>query len=121
MGAVGLEAFTIDFSYALFVCLRLFFAVNTVYAAKPNFEVTPTHPKCGDDGGTGQRPLLSRKRTLISAVFRASERPLWRKADIPEYPQDFHNIDQLGTSAFNAKAAIRLESAKRAANDPKRT
>jgi hypothetical protein len=62
-----------------------------------------------------------RKRTLDSALFSVSERPLWRKADIPEYPQDFHKIDQLGTSAFHAKAAIRLESVKRSANDPKRT
>ena len=60
-----------------------------------------------------------RKRTFDFVDFRASERPLWRKADIPEYPQDFHKIDQLGTSAFHAKAAIRLESVKRSANDPK--
>ncbi len=43
---------------------------------------------------------FGRKRTLISLVFGVSERPLWRKADMPEYPQDFHKIDQLGTSAF---------------------
>ena len=64
---------------------------------------------------------FGRKRTLDFVDFGASERPLWRKADIPEYPQDFHKIDQLGTSAFHAKAVIRLESVKRSANDPKRT
>jgi hypothetical protein len=41
-----------------------------------------------------------RKRTLDFVDFGAYERPLWRKADIPEYPQDFHKIDQLGTSAL---------------------
>ena len=61
-----------------------------------------------------------RKRTLVLPDFGVSERPLWRKADIPEYPQDFHKIDQLGTSAFRPEAAIRLELAKEAANDPKR-
>ena len=64
---------------------------------------------------------LTRKRTLVLPDFGVSERPLWRKADIPEYPQDFHKIDQLGTSAFHAKAAIRLKSVKRSANDPKGT
>ncbi len=59
-----------------------------------------------------------RKRTFDFVDFRASERPLWRKADIPEYPQDFHNIDQLGTSAFVWKAAAELLLTKRAANDP---
>jgi len=62
-----------------------------------------------------------RKRTFISTVFGVSERPLWRKADIPEYPQDFHKIDQLGTSAFRPEADIRLELVQRSANDPKRT
>ncbi len=52
--------------------------------------------------------------------FGASERPLWRKADIPEYPQNFHKIDQLGTSASRPEADIKLELAKETANDPKR-
>jgi hypothetical protein len=43
------------------------------------------------------------------ADLGVSERPLWRKADIPEYPQDFHKIDQLGTSALRSKAAAKLE------------
>ena len=47
-----------------------------------------------------QTSALGRKRTFDFVEFGASERPLWRKADIPEYPQDFHNIDQLGTSAL---------------------
>ena len=59
-----------------------------------------------------------RKRTFNSVDFGASERPLWRKADIPEYPQDFHKIDQLGTSALPPEADIRLESVQRSANDP---
>ena len=50
--------------------------------------------------------------------FRASERPLWRKADIPEYPQDFHKIDQLGTSALRSEADIQLILVKGSANDP---
>jgi len=41
--------------------------------------------------------------------------------DIPEYPQDFHKIGQLGTSAFVWKADIKLILVKRSANDPKRT
>ncbi len=61
-----------------------------------------------------------RKRTLVLPDFEVSERPLWRKADIPEWTENFHKIDQLGTSAFHAKAAVRLESVKRSANDPKR-
>ena len=61
---------------------------------------------------------IGRKRTLDLAVFGPSERPLWRKADIPEYPQDFHKIDQLGTSALPPEADIRLESVQRSANDP---
>jgi hypothetical protein len=48
------------------------------------------------------------------------ERPLWRKADIPEYLQDFHKIDQLGTAAFRPEADIKLILVKRSANDPKR-
>jgi len=62
-----------------------------------------------------------RKRTLISVVYGVPERPLCRKADIPEYPQDFHKIDQLGTSAFRPKPDIKLILVKRSANDPKRT
>jgi len=62
-----------------------------------------------------------RKRTLISTNFCRSERPLWRKADIPKYPQDFRKIDQLGTSAFRPKPDIQLILAERSANDPKRT
>ena len=49
---------------------------------------------------------FGRKRTFDFVDFGASERPLWRKADIPEYPQDFHKIDQLGTSALPPEAAI---------------
>ncbi len=64
---------------------------------------------------------FGRKRTLVLPYFGVSERPLWRKADIPEYPQDFHKIDQLGTAAFRPKPDIRLKSVKRSANDPKRT
>ncbi len=62
---------------------------------------------------------IGRKRTFDFVDFDVSERPLWRKADIPEYPQDFHKIDQLGTSAFVWKADIKLESVQRSANDPK--
>ena len=40
---------------------------------------------------------------------------------MPEYPQDFHKIDQLGTSAFRPEADIKLILVKRSANDPKRT
>jgi len=40
---------------------------------------------------------------------------------MPEYPQDFHKIDQLGTSALHSKADIGVELMKRSANDPKRT
>jgi hypothetical protein len=64
---------------------------------------------------------FGRKRTSKSGNFQLSERPLWRKADIPEYPQDFHKIDQLGTSAFRPEADIQLILVKRSANDPKRT
>ncbi len=64
---------------------------------------------------------FGRKRTFIFVDFGASERPLWRKADIPEYPQDFHKIDQLGTPAFHAKADIKLILVKRSANDPRRS
>ena len=64
---------------------------------------------------------FGRKRTFDFVDSRASERPLWRKADIPEYPQDFHKIDQLGTSAFRPEADIELILVKRSANDPKRT
>jgi hypothetical protein len=35
--------------------------------------------------------------------------------------QDFHKIDQLGTSAFYPEADIRLILVKRSANDPKQT
>ena len=66
-------------------------------------------------------PASGRKRTLIPVVFGVPERPLWRKADIPEYPQDFHNFDQLGTSAFRPEADIKLILVKRSANDPKPT
>jgi len=60
--------------------------------------------------GNSVRPAAyGRKRTLITADFRHSKRPLWRKADIPEYPQDFHKIDQLGTAALRSEADIRLE------------
>ncbi len=62
-----------------------------------------------------------RKRTFDFVDFGVPERPLWRKADILEYPQDFHKIDQLGTAALRSKADIRLESVKTSANDPKRT
>ncbi len=62
-----------------------------------------------------------RKRTLDFVDFRVSERPLWRKADISEYPQDFHKIDQHGMSAFRPEADIELELVQRSANDPKRT
>ncbi len=51
--------------------------------------------------------------------FGASERPLWRKADVSEYPQDFNKIDQLGTSALPSEADIQLILAERSANDPK--
>jgi len=64
---------------------------------------------------------FGRKRTLDSAVFGVPERPLWRKADIQGTAQNFHKIDQLGTSALPSEAAIRLESVKGSANDPKRT
>ena len=64
---------------------------------------------------------FGRKRTLDFAHFGAIERPLWRKADIPEYPQDFHKIDQLGTSAFRPEADIRLISGLTTAFDPQRT
>ncbi len=53
--------------------------------------------------------------------FGASERLLWRKADIPEYPQDFLKIDQLGTSAIHPKAVVRLILVVMTANDPKPT
>jgi hypothetical protein len=53
---------------------------------------------------------IGRKRTLISTVFGVIERPVSGKADIPEYPQDFHKIDQLGTSALRPEADIELES-----------
>ena len=49
------------------------------------------------------------------------ERPLSGKAVIQEYPQNFHNIDQHGTSAFRPKPNVRLEWVPRAANDPKQT
>ncbi len=62
-----------------------------------------------------------RKRTLVFVDFGVSERPLSGKADIPEYPQDFHKIDQLGTSAFRPKADIQLILVKGSANDPLRT
>jgi len=62
-----------------------------------------------------------RKRTFDFVDFRASERPLWRKADIQGTAQDFHKIDQLGTSAFRPEADIKLELVQRSANDPKRT
>ncbi len=42
---------------------------------------------------------IGRKRTLVLPDFGVSERPLLRKADAPEYPQDFHKIDQPGTAA----------------------
>jgi hypothetical protein len=54
-------------------------------------------------------------------VFAVPERPLSGKADVQEHPQNFHNIDQHGTSAFHPKPDIKLELLKRAANDPKRT
>ena len=43
---------------------------------------------------------LGRKRTFDFVDFGVPERPLWRKADILEYPQDVHKIDQLGTAAL---------------------
>ncbi len=43
---------------------------------------------------------IGRKRTFDFVDFGVPERPLWRKADILEYPQDFHKIDQLGTAAL---------------------
>ena len=61
-----------------------------------------------------------RKRTSDYVDFGASERPLWRKADIPEYLQDIHKIDQLGTSDFRPEADIQLILVKRSAIDPKR-
>ena len=64
---------------------------------------------------------IGRKRLLISPDFRCFERPLSVKADIQEYPQNFHNIDQHGTSALHPKADIRLVLANRFANDPKRS
>ncbi len=64
---------------------------------------------------------FGRKRTFVFVGFGASERPLWRKADISEYPQDFHKIDQLGTSAFRPKAVIKLISSLMSANDRKRS
>ncbi|MEE8577167.1 MAG: hypothetical protein V3T31_07910, partial [candidate division Zixibacteria bacterium] len=62
-----------------------------------------------------------RKRTLVSAVFRVIERPLSGKADIQGTAQNFHKIDQLGTSALPSEADIQLDLLQRAANDPKRT
>ncbi len=67
------------------------------------------------------RSAYGRKRTLIFVDFGGPERPLWRKADIPEYPQDFLKIDQLGTSAIHPKAVVRLILVVMTANDPKRT
>ncbi len=67
-------------------------------------------------------PLAFEREPTVDFVdIWASECPLWRKADIPEYPQDFPKIDQSGTSASPAKADIRLEWVQRSANDPKRT
>jgi hypothetical protein len=37
------------------------------------------------------------------------ERPLSGKGDFQRTAQNFHKVDQLGTSGFRAKAAIRLE------------
>ncbi len=56
---------------------------------------------CASDQFNASRSMagIGRKQTFDFVDFRASERPLWRKADIPEYPQDFHKIDQLGTAA----------------------
>ena len=64
---------------------------------------------------------IGRKQTFDFLDFGASERPLWRKADIQGIAPDFHKIDQLGTSALPSEADIKLISFKRAANDPKRT
>ncbi len=52
---------------------------------------------------------LGRKRTLKIGDYGVSERPLWRKADIQGTAQNFHKIEQLGTSAFRPKPDIRLE------------
>ncbi len=61
-----------------------------------------------------------RKRPLKTAGFCWLERPLSGKADIQGTAQNFHKIDQLGTSAFRPEADIRLVLSKRSANDPKR-
>ncbi len=62
-----------------------------------------------------------RKRTLISPNFCRSERPLSGKAAFREWTENFHKIDQLGTSAIRPEADIRLERVQRSANDLKRT
>ena len=62
-----------------------------------------------------------RKRTLDFTRFRASERPLSGKGDIQGTAQNFHQIDQLGTSAFRPEADIKLELVQRSANDRKAT
>ena len=92
--------------------------------ARPNVPEVPVYEAPGTIAWKGLRPGMAasgRKRTLIPPNFRQFERPLSRKADIPEYPQDFHKIDQLGTSAFRSKADIKLILVKGSANNPKRT
>ncbi len=64
---------------------------------------------------------FGRKRTLISPNFCRSERPLSGKADIQGTAQNFHKIDQLGTSAFRPEADIGLELVYTTAFDPKRS
>ncbi len=64
---------------------------------------------------------FGRKRTLVLPDFGVSERPLLGKADIQGTAQNFHIIDQLGTSAFCPEADIRLISGLTTAFDPKRT
>ena len=53
-----------------------------------------------------------RKRTFDFVDFGASERPLWRKADIPEYPQDFHKIDQFGRPLYPRKRTLSWNESK---------
>ena len=42
------------------------------------------------------------------------------KRTFSEWPENFHKIDQLGTSAFHSEADTRLELGKGSANDPTR-